>query len=222
MLRLGVFVSGSGTNLQAILDACRSGRIAAQVAVVVSNNREAYALQRAQQAGVPGVYIPAGSRSGSAQWEAADPRHLEVLGDHGVELICMAGYMRRLGPRVLEAYTGRVLNIHPALLPSFIGAHGQRDAVEYGVRISGCTVHFADANFDTGPIIIQAAVPVLPEDDEASLAARILQQEHKIYPQAIQWYAQGRLAIEGRHVRVLNARPPTIAEAIINPGLEIF
>ncbi len=221
-LRLGVFVSGSGTNLQAILDACRTGRIAAQVAVVISNNREAYALERARQAGVPGVYIPAGSRSGSPRWEVADPCHLEVLGDYGVELICMAGYMRRLGPQVLEAYAGRVLNIHPALLPSFIGAHGQRDALRYGVRISGCTVHFADANFDTGPVIIQAAVPVLPDDDEASLAARILQQEHKIYPQAIQWYAQGRLVIEGRHVRVLNARPPTIAEAIINPGLEIF
>jgi phosphoribosylglycinamide formyltransferase-1 len=123
---------------------------------------------------------------------------------------------------VLEAYPGRVLNIHPALLPSFIGAHGQRDAVAYGVRISGCTVHFADAHFDTGPVIIQAAVPVLPDDDETSLAARILQQEHKIYPQAIQWYAQGRLVIEGRRVRVINARPPTIAEAIINPGLEIF
>jgi len=133
----------------------------------------------------------------------------------------MAGYMRRLGPGVLQAYQGRVLNIHPALLPSFIGAHGQRDAVEYGVRISGCSVHFADAQFDTGPLIIQAAVPVLPEDTAESLGARILVQEHRIYPQAIQWYAQGRLRVEGRRVIVDNAPPPTIMEAIISPGLDI-
>jgi phosphoribosylglycinamide formyltransferase-1 len=220
-LRLAVMVSGGGTNLQSILDACAGGRIDAEVALVISNVADAYALERARLAGVPGVCVPAGRRSGTPEWEQADPRHLSLLAEHGVELICMAGYMRRLGPRVLEAYQGRVLNIHPALVPSFVGAHGQRDAVEYGVRISGCSVHFADAQFDTGPVIIQAAVPVLPGDDAASLGARILVQEHRIYPQAIQWYAQGRLRIEGRRVIVENAPPPTIVEAIISPGLDM-
>lgn len=221
-LRLAVLVSGGGTNLQSILDACATGRIDAEVALVISNVAEAYALERARRAGVVGVCVPAGKRSGTAEWEAADLQHLTLLAEYGAQLVCMAGYMRRLGPGVLEAYQGRVLNIHPALLPSFIGAHGQRDAVEYGVRISGCSVHFADAQFDTGPLIIQAAVPVLPEDTAQSLGARILAQEHRIYPQAIQWYAQGRLRIEGRRVIVKNAPPPTILEAIISPGLDLL
>ena len=156
-LRIAVMVSGGGTNLQSILDACAGGKIGAEVAVVICNLPHAYALERARLAGVPGVCVPAGKRSGSPEWEAADTEHLRVLEQYGVELICMAGYMRRLGPQVYEAYRGRVLNIHPALLPSFVGAHGQRDAVEYGVRVSGCTVHFADEQFDTGPVIIQAA-----------------------------------------------------------------
>jgi phosphoribosylglycinamide formyltransferase 1 len=220
-LRLAVMVSGGGTNLQSILDACASERIEAEVALVIYNVPGAYARERARRAGVPGVCVPAGRRSGTVEWEAADAEHLRLLAAHGVELICMAGYMRRLGPGVFAAYQGRVLNIHPALLPSFIGAHGQRDAVDYGVRISGCTVHFADAQFDTGPVIVQAAVPVLPGDDDDSLGARILVQEHRIYPQAIQWYAQGRLRVEGRRVIVENAPPPTILEAIISPGLDI-
>jgi phosphoribosylglycinamide formyltransferase-1 len=167
------------------------------------------------------VCVPAGKRSGTLEWEAADAEHLRLLAEHGAELICLAGYMRMLGPGVQAAYSGRVMNIHPALLPSFIGAHGQRDAVEYGARVAGCTVQFADGQFDTGPIIIQAAVPVLPGDDEASLGARILVQEHRIYPQAIQWFAQGRLRLEGRRVVLDNPPPPSIVEAIISPGLEI-
>ena len=221
-LKLGVMVSGGGTNLQAILDACSGARIDAEVVVVISDNADAYALDRARAAGVEAVHIPAGRRSGTAEWLTADDMHLEVLEEHGVELLCLAGYMRRLRPQVGAAYPGRVLNIHPALLPSFAGAHGQRDALDYGVRITGCTVHFADEEFDTGPVIIQAAVPVLPGDDEASLGKRILAQEHKIYAQAIQWYAEGRLRIEGRKVIVENARPATVCEAIISPGLEIF
>jgi phosphoribosylglycinamide formyltransferase-1 len=220
-LRLGIMVSGGGTNLQAILDACASGRIDAEAAVVISDQAEAYALDRARRAGVPAVHIPAGTRSGTAEWLAADDMHAEALEEHGVGLVCLAGYMRRLGPQVLAAYAGRVMNIHPALLPSFAGAHGHRDALAYGVTVSGCTVHFADGQFDTGPIIIQAAVPVLPGDDEASLARRILVQEHRIYPQAIQWFAEGRLRLEGRRVILQGAPPPTIAEAIISPGLEI-
>ena len=221
-LVLGVMVSGGGTNLQSILDACRAGRIDAEVAVVISNKSGAYGLERARRAGVAAVCVPAGPRSGSREWAAADLEHLQILREHEVGLVCMAGYMRRLGPQVYAAYAGRVMNIHPALLPSFSGAHGRRDAVEYGVRVSGCTVHFADAQFDTGPIIIQAAVPVLPGDDEASLGERILAQEHKLYPQAIQWFAQGRLRLEGRQVVLDNPPPPTICEAIISPGLEIL
>jgi phosphoribosylglycinamide formyltransferase-1 len=167
------------------------------------------------------VCVPAGKRSGTLEWEAADAEHLRLLAEHGAELICLAGYMRMLGPGVQAAYSGRVMNIHPALLPSFIGAHGQRDAVEYGARVAGCTVQFADGQFDTGPIIIQAAVPVLPGDDEASLGARILVQEHRIYPQAIQWFAQGRLRLEGRRVVLDNPPPPSIVEAMVSPGVEI-
>lgn len=219
-LRIAVMVSGWGTNLKAILDASACGKLGAEVAVVISDNAEAYGLERARQAGVAAVHIPAGRRSGTTEWLAADDMHLATLEQQGVELLCMAGYMRMLGPQVLAAYEGRVMNIHPALLPSFMGAHGQQDALDYGVRISGSTVHFADAQFDTGPVIIQAAVPVLPGDDKDTLWARILRQEHRIYPQAIQWFAQGRLRIEGRHVIVQDAPPPTICEAIINPGIE--
>jgi phosphoribosylglycinamide formyltransferase-1 len=220
-LRLAVLVSGGGTNLQSLLDACAQGTLNAEVALVISNLPDAYALERARRAGVPAVCVPAGRRSGTPQWQAADAEHLRLLADHGAELICLAGYMRRLGPGVLAAYRGRVLNIHPALLPSFIGAHGQRDAVDYGARVAGCTVHFADGQFDTGPIIIQAAVPVLPGDTAETLGARILRQEHRIYPQAIQWFASGRLHLEGRRVILDNPPPPTMVEAIISPGLDL-
>jgi len=217
---LGIFISGSGTNLQALLDACREGQIDAEVRVVLSDRAEAYGLERARQAGISAVHVPVGREASAARAEG-EQRQLEVLAEHGVELVCLAGYMRKVGRRLLEAYPERVMNIHPALLPGFPGGHGQRDAVEYGARVAGCTVHFADAEFDRGPIIIQAAVPVLPGDDESSLAVRILAQEHRLYRQAIQWYAAGRLRIEGRQVVVEGAPPPTLAEALVSPGLEI-
>ena len=219
-LNLGVFVSGGGTNLQAIIDACEGGRIEATVTVVISDKADAYALERARHHDIPAYHVPAG-KNDSPEFEAADNRHVELLHEHNVDVVCLAGYMRLIGPNMFAAYPEAILNIHPALLPSFPGTHGQDDATDYGVKVSGCTVHFAWPEFDTGPIIIQAAVPVLPGDDGASLAARILAQEHKVYPQAIQWYAEGRLRIEGRRVILEDARPPTIMEAIISPGLEI-
>lgn len=217
-LRIAAFASGGGTNLQSIIDHCEAGKIDATVVLVVSNREDAGALQRAANHGIDAMVVPVG-RDLSAEFEAADARHVELLRRYDVDLVCLAGYMRRIGDGVLRAYRQRVLNIHPALLPSFKGAHGQRDAVNYGVRISGATVHFADEEFDRGPIIIQAAVPVLPEDDEAALAARILRQEHRIYPQAIQWVAEGRLRIEGR--RVILDPPSRGSFADLEPGVII-
>ena len=219
-INLGVFVSGGGTNLQSIINACEAGRIEATVTVVISDKADAYALERARNHDIAAVHVPVG-RNESPEYAAADRRHIELLAEHDVDLVCLAGYMRWIGPELMAAYSESILNIHPALLPSFPGTHGQSDAADYGVMVSGCTVHFAWPDFDTGPIIIQAAVPVLSDDDGDSLAVRILRQEHKIYPQAIQWYAQDRLHIQGRRVIVDNAPPPTILEAIISPGLEI-
>ncbi|NLO07946.1 MAG: phosphoribosylglycinamide formyltransferase [candidate division WS1 bacterium] len=222
-IRLGVFASGGGTNFQSIIDACEAGRIDATVAAFITNRKSAGALERAARLGIEAHIVPVG-KDLSEEFHAADARHVEILQEAGVELICLAGYMRRIGPEVLRAYEHRVLNIHPALLPSFKGAHGQRDAAEYGVRISGATVHFADADFDRGPIIVQAAVPVLPDDTEETLGPRILEQEHRIYPQAIQWYAEGRLKVEGRRVIL---EPPSRGSyeqqsggVIISPPLE--
>ncbi len=219
-INLGVFVSGRGSNLQSIIDASAAGRIAASVHVVISDKEDAYALERARNHDIPAYHVPVG-KNDTPEFVAADQRHVELLREHNVDLVCLAGYMRLIGPNIFAAYPEAILNIHPALLPSFPGTHGQEDAAEYGVKVSGCTVHFAWSEFDTGPIIIQAAVPVLAGDDGDSLAARILAQEHKIYPQAIQWCAEGRLRIEGRRVILEDARPPTIMEAIISPGLEV-
>ncbi len=219
-LVLGVFVSGGGTNLQAIIDCCEAGTIDATVGVVVSDKADAYGLERARKHGIPAVHVKLG-KTGSTAWEQADAEHVRILQEHDVGLVCLAGYMRKIGPRLLEAFSGAVLNIHPALLPAFPGTSGQHDAADYGVKVAGCTVHFADAEFDCGPIIIQATVPVLEDDDGDTLAARILEQEHKAYPQAIQWFAEGRLRIEGRKVRVLDAKTPAEGEAIISPPVEI-
>jgi phosphoribosylglycinamide formyltransferase-1 len=223
-ITLGVFASGGGTNFQSIIDACESGRINARVGVLITNRAEAGALERAEAHGIPAEVVPVG-KDLSETFHAADQRHVEVLRAAGVDLVCLAGYMRRIGIGVLRGWPHAVLNIHPAILPSFKGAHGQRDAVEYGVRVSGATVHFADEEFDRGPIIIQAAVPVIPGDTEETLAARILQQEHRIYPQAIQWFAEGRLRVEGRSVLLdapsrgsYDAHGPGV---IISPPLEI-
>lgn len=201
LLRLGVLASGRGSNLQAIIDKCGAGQVFAEVAVVISDKENAYALERAGNHGIPAVYIDPGGFETKDEYEQAV---VQCLKENRVELVVLAGYMRMVNKVLLENYPNKIMNIHPALLPSFPGAHGQKDAVDYGVRFSGCTVHFVDNGMDTGPIILQAVVPVLQDDTEATLAARILEQEHKIYPEAIQLYAEGRLEVQGRKVTIRN------------------
>jgi phosphoribosylglycinamide formyltransferase-1 len=190
---LGVLVSGSGTNLQAILDAIRERSLDARLAVVVSNVPEAKALERARAANVETVVV---DHRGFADRAAFDAAVVEVLRARGVELVVLAGFMRLLTPVLLDAFPMRIVNVHPALLPAFPGIHGQRQALEYGVRVAGCTVHFVDRGTDTGPIIAQATVPVLDDDDEATLTARILTKEHELLPRVLQWVADGRVSIE--------------------------
>jgi phosphoribosylglycinamide formyltransferase-1 len=197
LLRVGVLASGRGSNLQAIMDACREGKIPAQVVVVISDNKSAFALKRAQKVGIPAIYLDPKSFNRMQEYEQTI---VSVLKNYRVELICLAGYMRLVGKTILDAFPDKIMNIHPALLPAFPGLHGQRQAVEYGVRFSGCTVHFVDEGCDTGPVILQAVVPVSETDTEETLAGRILEQEHRIYPEAIKLFAEGRLKIEGRRV----------------------
>jgi phosphoribosylglycinamide formyltransferase-1 len=202
-MRLGVLVSGSGSNLQAILDACAARRIPAEVAVVICNVPEARAVQRARDARVPAVVLP---HQEHPRREDYDARLVAELRARGAELVCLAGFMRIVTSVLLSAFPSRVLNIHPSLLPAFPGMHGVRQALRAGVRVSGCTVHFVDEGTDSGPIVIQAAVPVLDGDTEDSLAARILVQEHRIYPRAIQLVAEGRAEVDGQRVRIVGAR----------------
>jgi phosphoribosylglycinamide formyltransferase-1 len=215
---IGILVSGSGSNLQSIIDHIEDHRLDARIQVVVSNNPEAYALERIKKYGIPAVIIDHrefGSR------EAFDLKMIEVLRDHQVELVVMAGFMRVLTPVFLNAFPTRIINIHPALLPSFQGTHAQRRAFEYGVKFSGCTVHFADEGVDTGPIIIQALVPVRDDDTEETLADRILREEHRIYPQAIQFYAEGRIQLVGRKIRIRGAQS-FAGGSLHNPPLNGF
>ncbi|MEO6574385.1 MAG: phosphoribosylglycinamide formyltransferase, partial [Polyangiaceae bacterium] len=192
MLELGVLISGSGTNLQAILDAIAAGTLDAKVSVVLSNIASAQGLERAKKAGVPTVVI---DHRGFLTRGEFDASVVQALREHGVEWVVLAGFMRVLTPVLLDAFPMRVINVHPALLPSFPGTHGARQAIDYGVRVAGCTVHLVDAGTDTGPIVAQAAVPVLAGDDEASLAARILVEEHALLPKALQWIAEGRMNV---------------------------
>jgi phosphoribosylglycinamide formyltransferase-1 len=201
-LKVGVLVSGGGTNLQALIDACAKPDFPARIALVVSNLPGVGALERAHKAGVPHEVIPHKSFGDRDSFERAVVERLRAA---GVELVCLAGFMRLIGHTFLQAFAGRILNIHPALLPAFPGLHGPRQALAYGVKLAGCTVHFVDEGTDTGPIIAQAAVPVLDGDDEATLAARILEQEHRLYPLAVRLVAEGRVSIDGRHVRIRGA-----------------
>jgi phosphoribosylglycinamide formyltransferase 1 len=193
MIRLGVLVSGSGTNLQAILDAIAQGRLDATVAVVVSNKRDARALARAEKAGVPTEVILHTAYPDRRAFDAALVASLEA---RAVEWVVLAGFMRLLTDVFLDAFALRTVNVHPALLPSFPGLEAQKQALEYGVRVSGCTVHFVDRGTDTGPILAQAVVPVLPDDDEEALRERILAQEHALLPAVLQWLAEGRVKVE--------------------------
>ena len=206
-LSLGVLISGSGTNLQAIIDTIERGELNAVIRVVLSNRGDAYGLTRARHHNLPTVVI---SHKDFSSREAFEAELIKTLQDHGVELVVLAGFMRLLSPVFIRAFPQRIMNIHPALLPAFPGTHVQRQALEHGVRISGVTVHFVDEEMDHGPIIAQAAVPVYADDSEESLSARIRAQEHRIYPQAIQLFAEGRLEVRGRLVIVHNeARSPT-------------
>jgi phosphoribosylglycinamide formyltransferase-1 len=191
-LKLGVLVSGSGTNLQAILDAMAEGRLDAQVRVVISNQPEAKALERAARAQVPTLVISHREHKDRA---AFDRLMVQALREAEVDLVVLAGFMRIVTPIFLDAFPGRVVNVHPALLPSFPGVHGQRQALEHGVKVAGCTVHFVDSGTDSGPIIAQAAVPVLDGDTEESLSARILVEEHRLLVLVLQGIAEGKVEI---------------------------
>jgi phosphoribosylglycinamide formyltransferase-1 len=196
---IGVLISGSGTNLQAIIDAIEADQLDATIRLVLSNRADAYGLTRAKSHGIPTEVV---DHKQFATREAFDAAVVEILRACDVELVVLAGFMRLLSPVFVKAFSNRMMNIHPALLPSFPGLDVQKKAVEHGVRFSGCTVHFVNEQCDEGPIIIQAVVPVFPDDTETSLAARILEQEHRIYPRAIQLYSEGRLRIDGRRVFV--------------------
>lgn len=197
-LSVAVFVSGRGSNLQALLEAQDAGRLAnVHFALVFSDVAEPPAFDHARRHGVPTAHINPRDYSVKKDYEQAVLRELEK-GD--VRFIVLAGYMRIVGPTLLEAFAGRMINIHPSLLPAFPGLHAQRQAVEYGVKVAGCTVHFVDAGVDSGPIILQRTVPCLPDDTEEKLSARILEQEHQALPEALEFIAAGRVRLDGRHV----------------------
>jgi len=199
-VKLGVLVSGSGSNLQSVIDHIEKGLLDAEIRMIISNTPEAYALVRARTHGIP--YTVLEHRDFDTR-EAFDRKMIEVLNQSGVELVILAGFMRILSPLFLAAFPMRIMNIHPAILPSFPGMHAQKRAFDYGVKFSGCTVHFVSAEVDMGAIVLQAVVPVLQNDTAETLAARILVEEHKIYPEAARLYFEGRLEIRGRRVTIL-------------------
>jgi phosphoribosylglycinamide formyltransferase 1 len=203
-LALGVLASGRGSNLQAILDACARPGFPAHVAVVISDRERAPALERARDAGVEALWV---NPKDFGDREAYDLALVGELERRHVGLVCHAGWMRILSPAYVRAFAGRALNVHPSLLPAFPGLHAQRQALDHGAKVAGATVHFVEEGVDTGPIVLQAAVAVEPTDTEETLAARILEQEHRLYPEAIRLFAEGRLQIQGRRVIVLPEAP---------------
>lgn len=213
-LRLGVLASGGGTNLQSIIDRCNQGSLDAEISLVISNNPGAGALTRATQAGIKTICI---NHRQFDNRESFDHAVIATLQEAEIELVVLAGFMRIISALFLQAFPQKIINIHPSLLPSFPGLHVQQKALDYGAKFSGCTVHFVDDGVDTGPIIIQAAVPIHADDSEQSLADRILEQEHKIYPQAIQWIAEERVEIINRRVKITETE--TAAVTFSNPSL---
>jgi phosphoribosylglycinamide formyltransferase-1 len=216
-LRVAVLASGRGSNLQAVIDAIEAGTIQAKIVAVISNKKEAPALERARRHGLAGLFVdpkPYVGRPDSR--EAYDRELLDVLRRHDVELVLLAGYMKIVTTVLLEAFTNRIMNIHPSLLPSFPGLDVQKKAIEWGCKLAGCTVHFVTEGVDEGPIILQAAVPILDDDSPDTLAARILEQEHKIYPRAVQLFAEGRLRVEERRVFIEAGKLD--GEAVISPS----
>jgi phosphoribosylglycinamide formyltransferase-1 len=214
MLAIGVLASGRGSNFQAIIDAVESGYINAGVAALITDNPNAFAIERARKHGIETLIMSPKLYASRTEYYQAVVRELKV---REVGLVVLAGFMRIVGKPLIDAFRHRIMNIHPALLPSFPGLHGQRQAVEYGVKISGCTVHFVDEGMDTGPVIIQAAVPVFFGDTEDILSARILKLEHMIFPEAVRLFAENRLEVVGRKVKIHGL---TAAEhALINPQI---
>lgn len=200
--KVGVLVSGRGSNLQALLDACADPSFPAEIALVISNVPGVYALERAANAGVPTLTIP---HKGFPSREAFDAEMDKALRAAGIEIVCLAGFMRLLSTGFAEGWRGRMINIHPALLPSFKGLHTHRRAIEAGVKLHGCTVHLVTPELDDGPILVQKAVPVLASDDEDTLAARVLEQEHKAYPEALRLLAEDRVVVEGNRALIRDA-----------------
>lgn len=200
IIKLAVLASGSGTNLEAIAQAIDAGEVPALITLVLSDNPEAFALERAKRRSIPTKVVQLSDFPDRPSYDRAVVAALEVA---QVDLVALAGYMKLAGPEIVRAFSGRIMNIHPALLPSFPGTHGVRDALDHGVKVSGVTVHFVDEGLDTGPIIVQEAVPVEEGDDEETLHDRIHLAEYRAYPLAIRLFAEGRLVIEGRRVRVL-------------------
>ena len=216
-LRIAVLASGRGSNLQAIIDGIEAQQVDAHLVAVISNKQDAVALERARKHGVPDIFVdpkPFAGRSDSR--DAYDRALLEVLEKRDVELVLLAGYMKIVTGVLVNAFANRMMNIHPSLLPSFPGLDVQRKAIEWGCKLAGCTVHFVTEGVDEGPIILQAAVPVLDRDTPDILAARILEQEHKIYPRAVQLFAEGRLKVEGRLVLIEDGKP--VGESLISPS----
>lgn len=200
--RLGVLISGRGSNLQALIDAVGDGRLDASIVVVISNRADAEGLDRARRAGIEALHI---SHRGWPSRDAYDRALVEELRKRGVGLVCLAGFMRLLGPAMIDAFPDAIVNIHPALLPAFPGVDAQRQALEYGVKITGVTVHFVTRELDAGPILMQRPVPVLETDSVETLSARILAEEHRVYPEAVKFVLDGRWTVEGRQVRPSHA-----------------
>jgi len=197
MTKVAVLASGGGTNLQSIIDAAEAGTLGAEVALVISDKPEAFALERAKKHSIKTAVV---TKKDYPSREAFDKRLIEILKENSIELVVLAGFMRIISKQLIDAFPMRIMNIHPSLLPAFPGLDVQQKAIDYGVKFSGCTVHFVDAGVDTGPIIIQAAVPVRDNDTDESLSKRILKEEHRIYPEAIRLFCQGRIEVNGRKV----------------------
>jgi phosphoribosylglycinamide formyltransferase-1 len=197
MVNIGVLVSGSGTNLHAIIEAIEAGKIEGKICIVISDNPDAYAIKRAKKYNIKTQYINYKEFSNREEY---DKKIISVLKEKDCDLVVLAGYMKILTPYFINAYKNKIMNIHPALLPSFPGLHVQKKAIDHGVKVSGCTVHFVDEGLDSGPIIIQQVVEVKDDDTEESLAERILREEHRIYPRAIQLFSEGKLIIKGRRI----------------------
>jgi phosphoribosylglycinamide formyltransferase-1 len=203
MIKLGIMASGRGSNLQSIIDNIKNGKLSAEIAVVISDNPEAYALERAKKEDIKTVICEPKSFPKRMDYENALVNYMK---ENKVDLVVLAGYMRIVKPPLIEAFPHRIINIHPALLPSFPGLHGQKQAVDYGVKISGCTVHFIDNGVDTGPIILQESVPVKDDDTEDTLSERILKVEHQLLPKAIQLIAENKVKVEGRKVYIKKSK----------------